>query len=293
MNITMKSIKERCKNENKEIWEIALEDEMELSKKSKEEVFDRLQRALDVMKSSATAALDKDVRSMTGMSGGNAKVMNDYFLSGDTILGDTATSAMAMAFSTSEVNASMGKIVASPTAGSAGILPATLMAMRNKYKYSDEELNKAILVASEIGQVIADSATFAGAEGGCQAECGSASAMAAAAICYLRGGDIEAQENAASIALLIILGLVCDPIGGMVEFPCNLRNASGVINAMAAADMAMAGVHMFVGFDECVETMKEVGDSLPSTLRETGEGGIAVCESALRLKAKYIDKTEE
>ncbi|MDD7463597.1 MAG: L-serine ammonia-lyase, iron-sulfur-dependent, subunit alpha [Anaerococcus sp.] len=293
MKITMKSIKERCKNENKEIWEIALEDEMELSKKSKEEVFDRLQRALDVMKSSATAALDKDVRSMTGMSGGNAKVMNDYFLSGDTILGDTATSAMAMAFSTSEVNASMGKIVASPTAGSAGILPATLMAMRNKYKYSDEELNKAILVASEIGQVIADSATFAGAEGGCQAECGSASAMAAAAICYLRGGDIEAQENAASIALLIILGLVCDPIGGMVEFPCNLRNASGVINAMAAADMAMAGVHMFVGFDECVETMKEVGDSLPSTLRETGEGGIAVCESALRLKAKYIDKTEE
>lgn len=293
MKITMKSIKERCKNENKEIWEIALEDEMELSKKSKEEVFDRLQRALDVMKSSATAALDKDVRSMTGMSGGNAKVMNHYFLSGDTILGDTATSAMAMAFSTSEVNASMGKIVASPTAGSAGILPATLMAMRNKYKYSDEELNKAILVASEIGQVIADSATFAGAEGGCQAECGSASAMAAAAICYLRGGDIEAQENAASIALLIILGLVCDPIGGMVEFPCNLRNASGVINAMAAADMAMAGVHMFVGFDECVETMKEVGDSLPSTLRETGEGGIAVCESALRLKAKYIDKTEE
>jgi L-serine dehydratase len=293
MKITMKSIKERCKNENKEIWEIALEDEMELSKKSKEEVFDRLQRALDVMKSSATAALDKDVRSMTGMSGGNAKVMNDYFLSGDTILGDTATSAMAMAFSTSEVNASMGKIVASPTAGSAGILPATLMAMHNKYKYSDEELNKAILVASEIGQVIADSATFAGAEGGCQAECGSASAMAAAAICYLRGGDIEAQENAASIALLIILGLVCDPIGGMVEFPCNLRNASGVINAMAAADMAMAGVHMFVGFDECVETMKEVGDSLPSTLRETGEGGIAVCESALRLKAKYIDKTEE
>lgn len=289
----MKSIKERCKNENKEIWEIALEDEMELSKKSKEEVFDRLQRALDIMKSSATTAINKDVRSMTGMSGGNAKVMNDYFLSNDTVLGDIATNAMAMAFSTSEVNASMGKIVAAPTAGSAGILPATLMAMYNKYKYSDQELSKAILVASEIGQVIADSATFAGAEGGCQAECGAASAMAAAAICYLRGRDIETQENAASIALLIVLGLVCDPIGGMVEFPCNLRNASGVINAMAAADMAMAGVTMFVSFDECVETLKRVGDSLPQSLRETGEGGIAVCESALRLKAKYIDKVEE
>lgn len=293
MKTTMKSIKERCKNENKEIWQIALEDEMDLSKRSEEEIFEKLQRALDVMKNSATQALDKDVRSMTGMSGGNAKIMNDYFLSGDTVLGDTATSAMAMAFSTSEVNASMGRIVASPTAGSAGILPATLMAMYNKYKYTDEQLKKAILVASEIGQVIADSATFAGAEGGCQAECGAASAMAAAAICYLRGGDIESQENAASIALLIILGLVCDPIGGMVEFPCNLRNASGVINAMAAADMSLAKIHMLVGFDECVATLKNVGDSLPSTLRETGEGGIAVCESALRLKAKYIDKTEE
>lgn len=292
MKTTMKSIKERCKSENKEIWEIALDDEMDLSKKSKEEVFERLQRALDVMKKSATAALDKDVRSMTGMSGGNAKAMNDYFLSNDTILGDVATNAMAMAFSTSEVNASMGRIVAAPTAGSAGILPATLMAMYNKYKYSDEQLTKAILVASEIGQVIADSATFAGAEGGCQAECGSASAMAAAAICYLRGANIETQENAASIALLIVLGLVCDPIGGMVEFPCNLRNASGVINAMAAADMAMAGVQMFVGFDECVAAMKEVGDAMPTTLRETGEGGIAVCESALRLKAKYIDNKE-
>lgn len=293
MKTTMKDIKKRCEEENKEIWEIALEDEMELSKKSKEEIFDKLQRALDVMKSSATAALDKDVRSMTGMSGGNAKIMNDYFLSNDTVLGDIATNAMAMAFSTSEVNASMGKIVAAPTAGSAGILPATLMAMYNKYHYSDEELKKAILVATEIGQIIADSATFAGAEGGCQAECGSASAMAAAAICYLRGADINAQENAASISLLIILGLVCDPIGGMVEFPCNLRNASGVINAMAAADMAMAGVHMFVGFDECVETMKRVGDSLPSALRETGEGGIAIAQSALKLKAKYIDKKED
>lgn len=289
MKTTMINIKERCKNENKEIWEIALEDEMELSKMTEEEVFDRLKRALEVMKSSATAALDKDVRSMTGMSGGNAKVMNDYFLSEDTILGDLPTKAMAMAFSTSEVNASMGKIVASPTAGSAGIIPATLMAMNTKYNYSDEELCKAILVSSEIGQVIADSATFAGAEGGCQAECGSASAMAAAAICYLRGADIETMENAASISLLIVLGLVCDPIGGMVEFPCNLRNASGVINAMASADMAMAGVDMYVGFDECVAAMKEVGDAMPETLRETGEGGIAVCESALRLKSKYID----
>lgn len=292
MKTTMLEIKERCRKENKQLWEIALEDEISLSRKSKQEIFERLSRSLNVMKESATAALATEVTSMTGMSGGNAKRMNDYLLSNDTILGDVATSAMAMAFSTSEVNASMGRIVAAPTAGSAGILPATLMSMYKKYNYSDEELIKALLVASEIGQVIADNATFAGAEGGCQAECGSASAMAAAAVAFLRGYDIDIQENAASISLLTILGLVCDPIGGMVEFPCNLRNASGVLNALSAAEMAMANVNVFVGFDECVAALKRVGDQLPTALRETGEGGIAICDSALRLKAKYIDKTE-
>ena len=187
----------------------------------------------------------------------------------------------------------MGKIVASPTAGSAGIVPASLMAMREKYGYSDEELIKAILVATEFGQIIADNATFAGAEGGCQAECGSAAAMCAAAICYLRGCDIDVMEDAASIALLSIMGLVCDPIGGMVEFPCNIRNASGVINALSAADMAIAGVKVLVTFDETVDALKEVGDALPASLRETGEGGVAACPSAIRLKRKYIDKEED
>lgn len=290
MKASMKDIKKRCQEENKEMWELAVEDEIKLTGISKEEIFERLARTLEVMKDSAKLALDKEVVSVTGMSGGNAKLMHDYFLSEDTVLGPLASSAMAMAFSTSEVNASMGRIVAAPTAGSAGILPASLMAMYDKYKYSDEKLIKALLTATEIGHVIADNATFSGAEGGCQAECGSAAAMAAAAICYLRGYDIKVQENAASIALLSILGLVCDPIGGMVEFPCNLRNASGVMNALASADMAMAGVKVLVGFDECVEALKRVGDQLPATLRETGDGGIAICKSALKLKSQYIDK---
>ena len=293
MKTTMEYIKNRLKEENKEVWEIALEDEMELTGKSREEVFELLQKSLDVMKESSQKALDKKLMSMTKMTGGNAKSMNNYFLSEDTIMGDLPTKAMAMAFSTSEVNASMGKIVASPTAGSAGIVPASLMAMREKYGYSDEELIKAILVATEFGQIIADNATFAGAEGGCQAECGSAAAMCAAAICYLRGCDIDVMEDAASIALLSIMGLVCDPIGGMVEFPCNIRNASGVINALSAADMAIAGVKVLVTFDETVNALKEVGDALPASLRETGEGGVAACPSAIRLKRKYIDKEED
>lgn len=289
MLTTMKLLKERCKEENKELWQLALEDELAISGKSEEEIWDRLQRTLDVMKKSAQAALETEVISVTGMTGGNAKSMHDYFLKGESVLGETPALAMAMALSTSEINAAMGIIAAAPTAGSSGILPATLMTMYHKYGYSDEELKKALLVTSEIGQVIFDNATFAGAEGGCQAETGSAAAMAAAAVCFLRGYDIQIQENAATAAILNILGLVCDPIGGMVEFPCNLRNANGVMNALASADMAMANVKMIVTFDEAVHALKNVGDVLPSKLRETGDGGIAVCPSALKLKAKYID----
>lgn len=290
MKTTMKLLKERSKIEGLSLWELAIKDEIENTGKSEEEILARLQKTLDVMKDSSEKALDKDLISVTGMTGGNAKKMNDYYLKGESVLGDVPAKAMAMAFSTSEVNAAMGRIVASPTAGSAGIIPATLMTMRKKYGYDDDKLKKAILIASLIGQVIFDNATFAGAEGGCQAETGSASAMAAAAVCFLRDYDIKIQENAATAALLNIMGLVCDPIGGMVEFPCNLRNANGVMNALASADMAMAGVDIFVTFDEAVEAMKKTGDALPDNLRETGEGGIAICQSAMRLKAKYIDK---
>ncbi len=289
----MKLLKERCKEENLNLWQLAVKDEIENTGKTEEEIFARLQKTLDVMKASAQRALEEDVRSVTGMTGGNAKKMHEYFLGGKSVLGETASTAMAMALSTSEVNAAMGRIVAAPTAGSAGIIPATMMTMLKKYNYDDRKLCEALLVATQMGQVIFDNATFAGAEGGCQAETGSAASMAAAAVCYLRGYDIEIQENAATAALLNIMGLICDPIGGMVEFPCNLRNANGIMNALASADMAMAGVEMFVTFDEAVEAMKRVGDTLPERLRETGEGGIAVCPSSLRLKKKYIDKIPE
>ena len=290
MLTTMKLLKERCQEEGLNLWELSVKDEIENTGKTEEEIFARIQKTLDVMKKSAERALEEDVRSVTGMTGGNAKKMNEYFLGGKSVLGETPAMAMAFALSTSEVNAAMGRIVAAPTAGSAGIIPATMMTMLKKYEYDDRKLCEALLVATQIGQVIFDNATFAGAEGGCQAETGSAAAMAAAAVCYLQGYDIEIQENAATAALLNIMGLICDPIGGMVEFPCNLRNANGIMNALASADMAMAGVEMFVTFDEAVDAMKRVGDTLPERLRETGEGGIAVCPSSIKLKRKYIDK---
>lgn len=293
MLTTMKLLKERCQKEGLNLWQLAIKDEIENTGKTEEEIFARLQKTLDVMKASSEKALAEDVRSVTGMTGGNAKRMHDYYLKGEAVLGEVASTAMAMAFSTSEVNAAMGRIVAAPTAGSAGIIPATLMTMKHKFGCDDKSLCQALLISTQIGQVIFDNATFAGAEGGCQAETGSAAAMAAAAVCYLRGYDIEIQENAATAALLNIMGLICDPIGGMVEFPCNLRNANGIMNALASADMAMAGVEMFVTFDEAVEAMKRVGDALPERLRETGEGGIAVCPSSLKLKRKYIDKLPE
>ena len=293
MLTTMKLLKERCQEEGLNLWELSVKDEIETTGKTEEEIFARLQKTLDVMKASANRALEEDVRSVTGMTGGNAKKMNEYFLGGKSVLGETPAMAMAFALSTSEVNAAMGRIVAAPTAGSAGIIPATMMTMLKKYEYDDRKLCEALLVATQIGQVIFDNATFAGAEGGCQAETGSAAAMAAAAVCYLQGYDIEIQENAATAALLNIMGLICDPIGGMVEFPCNLRNANGIMNALASADMAMAGVEMFVTFDEAVDAMKRVGDTLPERLRETGEGGIAVCPSSIKLKRKYIDKVAD
>ena len=177
MLTTMKLLKERCKEENLNLWQLAIKDEIENTGKTEEEIFARLQKTLDVMKASAKRALEEDVRSVTGMTGGNAKKMHEYFLGGKSVLGDTPAMAMAFALSTSEVNAAMGRIVAAPTAGSAGIIPATMMTMLNKYDYDDRKLCEALLIATQIGQVIFDNATFAGAEGGCQAETGSASAL--------------------------------------------------------------------------------------------------------------------
>ncbi len=279
-----------CKEQNKTIYELQLDQEMEASDMTKEEIYDYLRKTYEIMKKSANAGLTEPITSMSGMTGKNAFKVNDYSMNSKSISGSLITKAMARALSTSEVNASMGRIVAAPTAGASGILPATLVTMQDEFDYSDEEIFNALLTASAVGEIIAVNATISGAEGGCQAECGAAAAMAAAAIIELRGGSINDIFTAASFALKNIMGLICDPVCGLVEYPCNLRNASGVVNAIISADLTLAGVEALIPFDETVGAMGNVGKELPVSLKETAIGGIAGTETAQRLYEEFLDK---
>ncbi len=279
-----------CKEQNKTIYELQLDQEMEASDMTKDEIYDYLRKTYEIMKKSANAGLAEPITSMSGMTGKNAFKVNDYSMNSKSISGSLITKAMARALSTSEVNASMGRIVAAPTAGASGILPATLVTMQDEFDYSDEEIFNALLTASAVGEIIAVNATISGAEGGCQAECGAAAAMAAAAIIELRGGSIDDIFTAASFALKNIMGLICDPVCGLVEYPCNLRNASGVVNAIISADLTLAGVEALIPFDETVGAMGNVGKELPVSLKETAIGGIAGTETAQRLYEEFLDK---
>lgn len=279
-----------CKEQNKTIYELQLDQEMEASDMTKDEIYDYLRKTYEIMKKSANAGLAEPITSMSGMTGKNAFKVNDYSMNSKSISGALITKAMARALSTSEVNASMGRIVAAPTAGASGILPATLVTMQDEFDYSDEEIFNALLTASAVGEIIAVNATISGAEGGCQAECGAAAAMAAAAIIELRGGSIDDIFTAASFALKNIMGLICDPVCGLVEYPCNLRNASGVVNAIISADLTLAGVEALIPFDETVGAMGNVGKELPVSLKETAIGGIAGTETAQRLYEEFLDK---
>lgn len=290
MYTSAKSMMDACKEQNKTIYELQLDQEMEASDMTKEEIYDYLRKTYEIMKKSANAGLTEPITSMSGMTGKNAFKVNDYSMNSKSISGSLITKAMARALSTSEVNASMGRIVAAPTAGASGILPATLVTMQDEFDYSDEEIFNALLTASAVGEIIAVNATISGAEGGCQAECGAAAAMAAAAIIELRGGTMEDIFTAASFALKNIMGLICDPVCGLVEYPCNLRNASGVVNAIISADLTLAGVEALIPFDETVGAMGNVGKELPVSLKETAIGGIAGTETAQRLYEEFLDK---
>ncbi len=266
-----------------EIYEIMLQSEIKKTKREKEEILMELSRTIDVMKDSATRTLQEEVRSVSGLIGGDAKKVAEFTSSKQCISGATISKAMAYALSTSEVNASMGRICAAPTAGASGILPACLLTVRDKYALDDDALVRGLLTASCIGEIIAKNATISGAEGGCQAECGSAASMGAAAMVSLSGGTPDQVFTAASFALINIMGLICDPVAGLVEFPCAIRNASGVVNAIVSADLALAGVRSLIPFDEVIEAMYKVGKQLPDTLRETALGGVAVTETGKKL----------
>lgn len=223
----------------------------------------------------AKAGYDPELRSQSGMVGGDGAKMRAYAQSGKTICGEYIGSVLAQAIEMGESNACMKCIVAAPTAGSCGVLPAVLLPYQQREKLDDATMVRAMYVAGAIGQVIAQKASIAGAAGGCQAEIGTASAMGAAALCYLAGGSAEAVCHAATMAIKSLLGLVCDPVAGLVEVPCVKRNAAGAMIAMSSADLALAGIRSAVPPDEVIDAMREVGDKMDVSLRETGLGGVA------------------
>jgi len=272
------------------ICDIVQEEEARLEELEPAVVRSRMGRVLEVMQEAADRALDREIRSVSGLLGGDAMRLAQYRKTATPYSGETLSLAMARALSGSEVNASMGRICAAPTAGSCGILPAAVITGAEAIGGDREAMIDGLLTASGIGRIVSRNATVSGAEGGCQAECGSAAAMAAAALVEMKGGSPEAALHAAAIAFKNILGLVCDPVAGLVEVPCAKRNAMGVANAMTAADMALAGIQSVIPFDEVVEAMYRVGKALPATLRETALGGLAVTPTGLRLQKEILGR---
>ena len=244
------------------------------------DIRDRIRRTLQVMRGAIDEGLKGEVRSASGLTGGRARRLWE---NGPRLMGAQVTEILARAIATLEVNAAMGLIVAAPTAGAAGVLPAVLVSMDEFRELGEERLVDAMLVAGGVGGVIAHRASLAGAEGGCQAETGTAAAMASAAVAWLSGGTHEQVTTAVALTLQGMLGLICDPIGGLVEIPCIYRNASAAMQAIAGAEMALAGLDFPVSADEVIDVMGEVGRRMPSAYRETAMGGLAATPSARRL----------
>jgi L-serine dehydratase len=242
-------------------------------------------RYLHVMRDSVKDGLDPELRSVSGMAGGQAARLYAQLKRGSSLCGGIVGKAAAYALAVAECNACMGKIVAAPTAGACGILPAALLAVQEEKNLNDEAVADALFTAAAIGRVIAQEATISGAEGGCQAESGSAAAMTAAALVELMGGTPMMAADACSFALMNTMGLVCDPVGGLVEVPCVYRNVGGIGNAFTSADMALSGITCPIPPDEVILAMKDVGDAMPASLRETGEGGCAACPS---MRARFV-----
>ncbi|WP_297635386.1 L-serine ammonia-lyase, iron-sulfur-dependent, subunit alpha [uncultured Clostridium sp.] len=277
-----------CREENISLSEYAIRMEEEKSNVSREIIIGKMRENLKVMIDSVTEGMTKEVYSVTGLIGGDGYRVNEYLKKGDTLTGSTTVMAMAMALACSEVNASMGKIVACPTAGSCGILPAVILAAGGKLGKSEDEMIEGLFAAAAIGTIIGMNATLAGAEGGCQAECGSAAAMGAGAAVFMMGGTPKMSLDAGAIVIKNILGLVCDPVAGLVEIPCAKRNASGAISALCTADIIMAGVESKIPFDDTISAMYKVGREMPASLRETALGGVAITKTGLELRKKVF-----
>ncbi|MFA5793094.1 MAG: L-serine ammonia-lyase, iron-sulfur-dependent, subunit alpha [Candidatus Gracilibacteria bacterium] len=271
---------EKCRLNKMPIWEVMLNYEMRLSGKSEKEIMGMLGERLKVMFNAIESAIENPEISPSGMSGKStpllAKTVKDFKkLGGELLLHEAAVRAMLGAIATGENNARMGVILAFPTAGASGVIPGTIYGAKFKFNLSEEQMLRMMLTASAIGIIIANTATLSGAASGCQAEIGSATAMAAAALTEVRGKNPETCLHASSIALKNMIGLACDPIGGLVEVPCVKRNAVAAVYSMAASDLAYIGIESVVPFDEVVVAMREVGELISPKLRETALGGLA------------------
>ena len=272
------------------ISRLVLEDQAADMGTAEKEILARMTDVIDVMRRSSVEGRKPDTRSTSGLTGGDGNKLFEYADKKTSISGSFCARAIAHAIAIQEYNASMGKIVAAPTAGSCGVLPAGILTMMDERGIDQDQAALALITAGAVGMVIANEATISGAQGGCQAECGSAAAMTAAALVELSGGTNEMIAHACAIALKNQLGLVCDPVAGLVEVPCVKRNAGSVMCAIGAADMALAGVLSVIPVDEVVGAMSEVGESMPVSLRETALGGLASTPTGAAIKERLFGK---
>ena len=290
--IKYSSIKELCdaaEAQGVKISELCLKDQAEQMQKPEEELYAIMEKNFDVMIESVGKGNDPKLRSTSGLTGGEGNKMLSYAEKTDGGLsGMFLARAIGRAMCVSNCNAAMGRIVATPTAGSCGILPGCLVSMYEDKGFSKKDVVMSIFTAGAFGMVIAQNASIAGAEGGCQAECGSASGMAAAALVELMGGSPTACGTALGMSIINQMGLVCDPVAGLVEIPCIKRNVSGVMIAFSSADMALSGIDLKIPVDECIAAMKSVGDSMSTSLKETAQGGLAASPTGIALRKKVF-----
>lgn len=274
-----------CKEQSVPLHQASMDYEIQKTGRSYGYIKDYLRNVLGVMSNAVHLGINDEDNVIKGKIIGNDSVLlKKRYESEKTVCGKTIAIAVSYALSTMEVNASMGKVVASPTAGSCGVLPAVLITMKERFDLDEDKLIEGLLAANMVGSVVARNATISGAEGGCQAEVGTASAMASAAVVHMMGGTPEQAFNAAAMCFKNLLGLVCDPIAGLVESPCAKRNGMGAANALMCAEMALSGIVSIIPFDEVVEAMYRVGKAMPPSLRETSMGGLATTKTGIQIK---------
>ncbi|TVY10510.1 L-serine ammonia-lyase, iron-sulfur-dependent, subunit alpha [Paenibacillus cremeus] len=286
----LKELAALCVTEQLSISELMLQEQAHESGRSAEQEFATMLSYYQIMKEAVIKGLTEDTTSRSGLTGKDAQRVMSFLDAGAASVGEEACRAMAYALAVSEVNASMGRIIATPTAGSCGIIPGVFVSSQQRFGWEDDHMVRGLFCAGAIGYVIANNSFVSGAEGGCQAEVGSAIGMAAGAMVELRGGTPEQAIHAVGLALKNTLGLICDPVGGLVEIPCIVRNGFGAVNALAAADMALAGVRSVIPSDEVVQVMYEVGTAMPEKHRETAKGGLAQTPTGKRIMKELYRK---